>query len=102
MKLWIDDLRRPPDNTYVWVKSVAEATATISQYAQETDNVFLSFDHDAGNYYNDGGDYIRVLDWLETSGLVNPTTWTFHIHSMNPVGVMNMRTIIHKNGWREI
>ena len=25
-----------------------------------------------------------------------------YIHSMNPVGVENMRRIIQKNGWREI
>ena len=34
--------------------------------------------------------------------LVRPVEGKIHIHSMNPVGVQNMRAIIEKNGWREI
>lgn len=28
--------------------------------------------------------------------------YPIRIHSMNPVGVANMRAIIEKNGWKEI
>lgn len=49
----------------------------------------------------DGRDYIEILNWLESEGIVD-TGYFFHIHSMNPVGVENMRRIIQKNGWREI
>lgn len=45
--------------------------------------------------------YIKLLDWLEAKNIVD-TGYSFHIHSMNPVGVQNMRTIIKKNEWREI
>lgn len=38
------------------------------------------------------------LDWLKETGRNIP----IRIHSMNPVGVQNMRMIINKNGWREI
>ena len=58
----------------------------------------LDLDHDAGDYASDGGDYIKLLDWLEETGRSYP----IHFHSANPVGVANMRTIVNKNGWREI
>ena len=58
----------------------------------------IDIDHDAGDYYYDGGDYIKVLDWMAENGCSYP----IHIHSMNPVGVANMRCIIKRNGWREV
>lgn len=45
-----------------------------------------------------GGDYIKILDWLEKTGRNYP----IRIHSMNPVGVENMRRIIRRNGWKEV
>ena len=36
-----------------------------------------------------------LLDWLEAKGIVD-TGYSFHIHSMNPVGVQNMRVIIEE------
>ena len=63
----------------------------------------IDLDHDAGDYVFDGGDYIKLLDWLEAT---KPLHWlnivNFHIHSMNPVGVENMRRIIQRNGWKEV
>lgn len=58
----------------------------------------IDIDHDAGGYAKDGGDYIKLLDWLEETGRNYP----IRIHSMNPVGVQNMRAIIQKNRWIEI
>jgi hypothetical protein len=58
----------------------------------------IDIDHDAGEYVKDGGDYIKLLDWLEETGRNYP----IRIHSANPVGVANMRAIIEKNGWKEI
>lgn len=113
MKLWVDDVRPAPEG-YVLCKSVNEAIETIklgeknAVYATMTrqpDNIVMKWwpelidiDHDAGDYASDGGDYIRLLDWLEETGRNYP----IHIHSMNPVGVENMRRIIKKNGWKEV
>lgn len=65
------------------------------------DNILIDLDHDAGDYVSEGGDYIKLLDWLETKNIVD-TGYSFHIHSMNVVGVQNMRAIIKRNEWREI
>lgn len=102
MKLWVDDLR-PAPNGYIWVKSVKAAKTAIWQYEHNMidDNILIDLDHDAGDYASEGGDYIKLLDWLEAKNIVD-TGYSFHIHSMNPVGVQNMRAIIKKNGWREI
>ena len=105
MKLWIDDVRPAPKG-YVWCKSVNEAKRVIIEYSDKLDfdmNVIdmielIDIDHDAGDYVKDGGDYIRLLDWLEETGRNYP----IHIHSMNPVGVANMRAIIKRNGWVEV
>lgn len=59
----------------------------------------LDIDHDSGEFYKDGGDYIEILNWFEKTQTPCPP---IHIHSMNSVGVENMRRIIQRNGWKEI
>lgn len=110
MKLWIDDVRSAP-NMYVWLKSVDEAKECIEFLEEQLAKVptelrrysgnkieIIDIDNDAGDYGIFGGDYIRLLDWLEETGRNYP----IRIHSMNPVGVANMRAIIQRNGWTEI
>ena len=110
MKLWIDDVRQAP-NMYIWLRSVDEAKeciefleehlAMVSEELRPFSNnriELIDIDHDAGDYSRFGGDYIRLLDWLEETGRNYP----IRIHSMNPVGIANMRAIIKRNGWIEI
>lgn len=40
----------------------------------------IDIDHDAGEYVRFGGDYIKLLDWLEATGRNYP----IRIHSQNP------------------
>lgn len=96
MILWVDDLRQPPcGGEYCWVKSVNAAKYTIKEKGYFD---YIDLDHDAGDYAYDGGDYIKLLDWLEEQHMVFP----IKLHTMNPVGRQNMRAIIEKNNWREI
>lgn len=104
VKLWIDDVRPAPKG-YIWIKSVNLAKEAIIR--NEEANAFnyfkypivlIDIDHDAGDWAFDGGDYIKLLDWLEATGRNYP----IRIHSMNPVGVANMRAIIEHNGWTEV
>lgn len=85
------------------ISGLKAAKTAIWQYEHNMidDNILIDLDHDAGDYVSEGGDYIKLLDWLEAKNIVD-TGYSFHIHSMNPVGVQNMRTIIKKNEWREI
>ena len=56
----------------------------------------IDIDYDAGDY--GPPDYYKILDWLEETGRNYP----IRIHSMNAVGVENMRRIIQRNGWTEV
>lgn len=98
MKLWVDDVRPAPSG-YVWCLSVGQTKQTIrSKELQHETIELIDIDHDAGDYAFDGGDYIKILDWLEETGRNYP----IRIHSMNSVGRENMRRIIQKNGWKEV
>ena len=106
IKIWIDDCRPAPKD-YIWCKTVNEAKLVIQNIEtlysiEETaclpSIALISIDHDAGDYAKFGGDYINVLTWMEKQGYNIP----IHIHSMNVVGVQNMRAIIQHNGWKEI
>ena len=99
---------RPAPEGYLWLKTVREAKnrivscerlykfslGTKPHYQVE----LIDIDHDAGEYAKYGGDYIKLLDWLEETGRNYP----IRIHSMNVVGVANMRAIIERNGWTEV
>ena len=108
VKLWIDDVRPAPVD-YYWLKSVNQAKifiegqeAVCSTYPPDKAGSLkielIDIDHDAGEYAVLGGDYIKLLDWLEETGRNYP----IRIHSMNPVGRENMRAIIRQNGWTEV
>lgn len=101
MHIWVDDVRTPPCDDYLWARSVNEAITAIRFYERNwsDDSICISLDHDAGDFAKDGGDYIRILDWLEKEGIVD-TGYGFQLHTMNPVGRENMERIIKKNGWR--
>ena len=71
---------------------------TMEKRIKDSTIEVIDIDHDAGDYVKFGGDYIKLLDWLEETGRNYP----IHIHSMNSVGVENMRRIIQRNGWKEV
>ena len=128
MKLWIDDVRPAPEGYVWCrsVRLAQFRIEQLESYRQETIHrielayedgrdedaqawqahldkpqykiEFIDIDHDAGDYTSEGGDYIKLLDWLEETGRNYP----IHIHSQNVVGVQNMRRIIQRNGWMEV
>lgn len=112
MELWIDDIRPAPEG-YIWVKSVDDAWNIIeSIYARdffedEPEAIEISLDYDASDEYSKfGGDYIEILNKLEYYAHIS-ADWdqyikkyfTFHIHSQNAVGKLNMKKICEHNNW---
>lgn len=98
MKIWVDDIRLPKVG-YTWCRTVNGVINEIEK--AEKNNIpieVIDLDHDAGDFTICGGDYIKVLDWLEATDRNYP----IHIHTMNPIGRMNMKRIIQKNNWKEI
>lgn len=114
MKLWIDAVIPAPEG-YFWCKSVKGAKQLImynengikryNRFLDENIDIpswqlegilgaidkytieLIDIDHTIGEFFCDGGDYIKLLDWLEQTGRNYP----IHTHSQNPVGVENMR-----------
>jgi hypothetical protein len=55
----------------------------------------IDCDHDLGDYFPDGGDGIKLLDWLCERGTFYPIA----LHTANPVGRENMLRLIRRH-WR--
>lgn len=92
MLIWLDDVRDAPEG-YIHVHSVNEAKNLIVQLEQTNQKIdLLNLDHDLGNYARDGGDGIKLVDWLAETGRHYP----IKLHTMNPVGRDNMQRIIDK------
>lgn len=94
MKIWVDDVRNAPEG-YLRCHSTNETIRAIEKFGTPW---LIDFDHDAGDYASDGGDFIRIMDWMEMHGISTDV----RIHSMNPVGRRRMEEIARKNGWRII
>lgn len=95
MKIWLDDIRPVPEG-YVHAHSVNEAIALIVQSEKEGEEIeLIDCDHDLGDYYPDGGDGIKLLDWL----FERETFYPIALHTANPVGRDNMLRLI-KRHWK--
>lgn len=90
MRLWIDDLRTPPDQSWVWLKTSRDALTYLRALygslvgapgysATDEELETVSFDHDLG-----GDDTTRpVILWMAEFDF-----WPnmVQIHTQNPVG----------------
>lgn len=84
MKIWLDDLRPAPEG-YTWCHSVNEAKRTILSENEPVE--LIDCYHDLGDNAFDGGDGIKLLDWLAEAERHYP----IRLHTMNPVGRENMQ-----------
>ena len=92
MKIWLDDIR-PAPKEYEWARSVNEAIALVKNAEEKGDEVeIMDLDHDLGDYYSDGGDAIRILNYLAERKAFYP----IEIHTANPVGRANMERTINR------
>lgn len=92
MKIWLDDVREAPEE-YYHCKSVNEAKKKIIECEQGGTVIdVIDCDHDLGNYAEDGGDGIKLIDWLAE----RKTYYPIVLHTMNPVGRENMQREIER------
>lgn len=113
--IWLDDIRPAPIG-FLWCHSVNEAKSAIVEFIEAKENAldewdfpddalwnykfYIDLDHDLGDYAKDGGDAIKLIDWLEETGY--GSEGTYGIHTANPVGRQNMLNIMIKNGWEVV
>ena len=98
MKMFLDDIRVPKNDYDVIVRSFEEAINFVNQNGIPT---FISFDHDLGcdeigNILKSGYDFAK---WLVDMDIENihkfPDNFTFDIHSANPIGKNNIKSILN-------
>ena len=96
IKLWLDDVREAPEG-YCHCHSVNEAKKKIIKCEKEFIVIDeIDCDHDLGEYASDGGDGIKLIDWL----VARKTYYPVNLHTMNPVGRENMQREIDRY-WNE-
>lgn len=91
MKIWVDDIRTPPDDTWVWSKTSKNAIMHL-RYAKGAYPIdVMSLDHDLG-----GDDTTRpVVLWCCENDFWPVETV---VHSANPVGVEWLEGMIERYG----
>ena len=95
MKIYVDDLRPVPPG-FKCARSVNQAIALIEKAENDGDEIeLLDLDHDLGDFEPDGGDAIKLLDWL----VERETFYPIQFHTANPVGRANMERMIARF-WR--
>ena len=104
--LYLDDIREidPICNQFKYYKCchvVSEAKFYVqSAISLGVTEIWFDLDHDLGDYAPYGGDGIELVNWLIETYHDKNVDFKFHFHSMNPVGVQNMRNAIKKY-WEE-
>ncbi len=93
MKIWLDDIREPPDKTWTWAKNAYQCAGLLLGDWGVTE---ISFDHDLGYYgdedvldvNNTGYAIAKLIERLAYDGLQKKILW--QIHSSNPEGRRNI------------
>lgn len=99
--LWLDDVRKPPDESWFWVKTAEDALLWLETGLVEV----LSADHDLGLVVDESTGFIKLS---ASNPLAKDGTWLIEqmiekgafptqqllLHSQNPVGRLRMRDMI--------
>lgn len=108
MKLWHDDCRRPPDDSWVWARTNDEA----KKFLETGQVVEASLDHDLGLHEvdpdlpdadlyagsaEDNG--FMLVRWMCENDLIPPT---ITVHSWNPDGARRMAQLLRDAGCRAV
>ena len=89
-KMFLDDLRQPPDNTWIVVRSYDTAVEYVRVFGMpET----ISFDHDLG-LDKTGYDFAKFIVDLDLDLNVFTPEFRFYVHSANPVGASNIKNLL--------
>lgn len=96
IKIWLDDIRTPPDETWTWCKNPEEFRKILDGEGAEIDEI--SFDHDLG-YYESGKEITgyTCLCWVEKRILTDMTfpIPTMHVHTSNGSAYSKMRKVVN-------
>ena len=113
--IYVDDIRE--DDTFFktlhnythmeWIpiicRSAEEAICFLYYHNEECYNIIIDLDHDLGEGH-EMDDSLALSGYDICKYIVENqiSLMGFHIHSMNPVGVANMRQLLTHYGYKEI
>jgi hypothetical protein len=90
-KLWVDDLRTPPDESWTWARTAGEAIVMLAARNVTT----MSLDHDMGGAAGCVETSRPIVLWLcEQHEDVWPSDIT--IHSWNPIGAVWLKAMCER------
>lgn len=90
-KIFLDDLRDPPDQDWVVIRSYANAVSYMSTHGIPE---FISFDHDLG-LEETGYDLAKWMVEMDlTKKILIPINFSYSIHSANPIGRKNIDCLL--------
>lgn len=92
VRLWLDDVRRPPDDEWRWVKSVEDATKALASGTVAE----VSLDHDLHPYEHDG---LEVVEWMAAHQV-----WPrlVRVHTANQTASTKICNLLEQHGYRPI
>jgi hypothetical protein len=107
MKLWHDDIRRPPDDSWTWARTNDEAKEVLKSNRVTE----CSLDHDLGLHMYDPdmqdadlqrgwdteNDGLKLVRWMVERPELVPERIT--IHSWNPPGAARMAALLAEHGY---
>ena len=91
--LFLDDERFPVDPDEVICRTIKDAVLEISHRGPPT---VIRFDHDLGGTET-GLEFVKILIDLnqsEVHGFRFPDNFSFTVHSQNPIGAENIRSLL--------
>ena len=96
-KLYLDDIRNLPDDSYYLVRTYEEAVNYVKENGIPS---FISFDHDLGLDENNqiaktGFDFAKWLVEMDIDKIfLFPENFSFYVHSSNSVGKENIHSYL--------
>lgn len=90
MKLWLDDERPVPDDSWTLVQTAEEAIEILKQGQVRE----LSLDHDLGTGRATGYEVACFIEEAAVRGTI-PVIRRMFVHSANPVGRERMKQALH-------
>lgn len=104
--IFLDDERFPATDSVDWhiARTVEDAKFLCEEFGFDQIEA-ISFDHDLGYKKQTGMDFAHWLIQQELDGKRLPEAFWFRVHSQNPTGKANIRSLlhnysdVHNRGW---
>lgn len=92
-RIFLDDVRMPPHDGQKWFicRSTAEFVQVLRVRGLPS---FISFDHDLSGDDTGMRAAHQLVNYVFDNGLVLPRGFDYAVHSMNPVGASNIRSLM--------